>query len=217
MSDKTIIPLFPLPLVVCPGETLPLHIFEERYKEMIAYCRGNENQPSSLFGVSLAYNNKLYSIGCAVKIENIVKEYADGRLDVINTGVKRYKMNEIYKDKAYVRASIDYFDDEDTVQADKKLVKKALKLHKKLNELIKGETIDQDIPEDKQVSFVLAHSAGFDVLQKQRLIEMLGENKRLEFLVEHFEKVLPEIERTEEIKRRVLSNGHFKNLRSSDI
>ncbi len=217
MSDKTIIPLFPLPLVVCPGESLPLHIFEERYKEMIAYCRGNESQPASLFGVSLAYNNKLYSIGCAVKIENIVKEYSDGRLDVINIGMKRYKMNEIYKDKSYVRASIDYFEDDESVDIDPLLVEKAINLHKKLNELIKGEAESQVIPEGQEVSFFLAHSAGFDVLQKQQVIEMLSENKRLEFLIEHFEKVIPEIERTEEIKRRVLSNGHFKNLRSSDL
>lgn len=218
MSDKTILPLFPLPLVVCPGESLPLHIFEERYKEMIAFCRSSESQLESQFGVSLAYNNKLYSIGCSVRIEDIVKEYSDGRLDIINIGVKRYKMVEIFKDKSYVRASIEFFDDEDEdALADSSLVQNAILLHKKLNEIIKGEGKVVEIPSGQKISFALAHSSGLDVLQKQRVIEMISETKRLEFLVEHYEKVLPEIERTEEIKRRILSNGHFKNFRSPDI
>ncbi|MFN3386423.1 MAG: LON peptidase substrate-binding domain-containing protein [Candidatus Thermochlorobacter sp.] len=212
MAEKSIIPIFPLPLVVCPEETLPLHIFEERYKAMIAYCR-SENKP---FGVSLAYNNKLYPIGCAVELEEIVNEYPDGRLDIITVGVMRYKMLEIYKDKPYMRAAVEFFDD-DGEPAEPSLRQRVITLHLKFIELLQGETTVEDYDFNERVSFRVAHSAGFDVLQKQKVLEMTNENKRLELLIEHFEKIIPDIERTEEIKRRVRSNGHFKNLRSFDL
>jgi len=217
MADKNIIPLFPLPLVVCPSEPLPLHIFEERYKAMIAYCRsGMEYGQGKPFGVSLAYNNKLYAVGCTVDLEEIVNEYADGRLDIITTGVMRYRMIEIYKDKPYMQASVEFFDDDDGV-IDPSLRQRAITLHLKLLELINGETTVEDYDSEERASFRIAHNAGFDVLQKQKLLEMTSENARLEFIVEHFERVIPEIERAEEIKRRVRSNGHFKNLRSLDF
>ncbi|RFM25369.1 MAG: ATP-dependent protease [Candidatus Thermochlorobacter aerophilum] len=212
MAEKRIIPLFPLPLVVCPEETLPLHIFEERYKAMIAYCR-KERQP---FGVSLAYNNKLYSVGCTVELEEIVNEYPDGRLDIITVGVMRYRMLETYKDKPYLRAAVEFFDD-DGEPVDPTLRQRVITLHLKFIELLQGETTVEDYDFHERVSFRVAHSAGFDVLQKQKVLEMTNENKRLEMLIEHFEKIIPDIERTEEIKRRVRSNGHFKNLRSFDL
>jgi Lon protease-like protein len=218
MSDKQIIPLFPLPLVVCPGELLPLHIFEDRYKQMIAFCRGqNEDKQTSSFGVSLAYNNKLYNIGCSVRIEEIVKEYGDGRLDITTVGLMRYKMLEIYKDLPYIRASVEFFDDDDPEPFDLMLRERAIALHQRLNELVKGEAIQDDFAHSEQTSFQITHSAGFDVVQKQRILEMTSENQRLHAIVTHFERVIPDIEKAEEIKRRVLSNGHFKNLRSSDI
>ncbi len=217
MADKHIIPLFPLPLVVCPSETLPLHIFEERYKAMIAYCRsGLEYGQAKPFGVSLAYNNKLYSVGCTVSLEEIVNEYADGRLDIITIGAMRYRMLELYKDKPYMQAAVEFFDDDEVV-IDPSLRQRAITLHLKLMELINGETTVEDYDIDERVSFRIAHNAGLDVLQKQRLLEMTSENARLEFIIEHFERIIPEIERTEEIKRRVRSNGHFKNLRSLDF
>jgi Lon protease-like protein len=218
MSDQQIIPLFPLPLVVCPGELLPLHIFEDRYKQMISFCRGqNENGQTSAFGVSLAYNNKLYNIGCSVQIEEIVKEYADGRLDITTLGLTRYKMLEVYKDLPYVRASVEYFDDDELEAVDPMLHERAIALHQRLSELVKGETTESINLYSERASFQIAHSAGFDVVQKQRIMEMTGENQRLQAIITHFERIIPDIEKAEEIKRRVLSNGHFKNLRSFDI
>jgi Lon protease-like protein len=217
MAEKTIIPLFPLPLVVCPTEPLPLHIFEERYKAMIAACRSldgvNRSKP---FGVSLAYNNKLYPVGCTVEIDEIVNEYDDGRLDIITSGVTRYRMSELYKEKPYMQAAVEFFDDEDS-GVDFGLRQRAVALHLKLNELVSGELTIEDMDETDRASFRIVHSAGFDVQQKQKLLEMTSENERLEYIVEHFERVIPEIEHAEEIKRRVRSNGHFKNLRSLDF
>lgn len=218
MPEKPIIPLFPLPLVVCPDEQLPLHIFEERYKEMVAFCRAGDDRGMPIpFGVSLAYNNKLYNIGCAVRLEETVNEYEDGRLDIITLGETRYKMGEVIRDKSYLQASVIYFDDDDTEPVDMALRQKALTLHLKLVELVKGKTDVEGYEPTERASFRIAHSAGLDVMQKQRLLEMTSENERLKEIVAHFERVIPDIERTEEIKRRVLSNGHFKNLRSMDF
>ncbi|ACF12727.1 peptidase S16 lon domain protein [Chloroherpeton thalassium ATCC 35110] len=223
MSQKHIIPLFPLPLVVCPDEKLPLHIFEERYKAMIAYCLGTETvenekgRGEGIFGVSLAYNNKLYSVGCAVKIEEIVKKYDDGRMDIVTVGLKRYRMLELDKESSYIRAEIEYFGDEEADPADVIQRERAIAMHSRLSELVKGQPQQDVFSFNGDVSFKIAHSAGLDVLQKQKILEMTSENARLQALIAHFEKVIPDIEKAEEIKRRVLSNGHFKNLRSFDI
>jgi len=221
MSQKHMIPLFPLPLVVCPDEKLPLHIFEERYKLMIAYCLGDEHVENGggngVFGVSLAYNNKLYSIGCTVKIEEIVKKYDDGRLDLVTIGLTRYRMQELYKDRSYIRADVEFFDDDDSDPVDVIQRERAIAMHSRLSELVKGQPHQEVFSFSGNVSFKIAHSAGLDVLQKQKILEMTSENERLKALITHFEKVIPDIEKAEEIKRRVLSNGHFKNLRSFDI
>lgn len=217
-SQRPTIPLFPLPLVVCPDEQLPLHIFEDRYKDMIAFCRKGDEQGMSLaFGVSLATNNKLYNIGCTVRIEEVATEYDDGRLDVITTGETRYRVHEVFSDKSYKEASVEFFDDDDLAPPEFSLRQKVITLHLKLVELVKGKTDIVNYEPDERASFRIAHSSGLDVLQKQKLLELTSETKRLELLLEHFEKVIPDIERTEEIKRRVLSNGHFKNLRSTDF
>jgi len=217
MPELHLIPLFPLPVVVCPTEPLPLHIFEDRYKQMIADCRremlGDKPLP---FGVSLAYNNKLYTIGCSVEIAEVVNEYPDGQLDIITTGLTRYKMIETYRDRAYMRAQVEYFEDDDH-HVDLLQRERAITLHMKFRELIQGETFVEEYEETDSVSFRIAHSSGFDVLQKQKLLEMRSETERLLFIISYFEKAIPEIERSEEIKRRVRSNGHFKNFDSPNF
>jgi Lon protease-like protein len=212
MSDIQTIPLFPLPLVVCPTEELPLHIFEERYKTMIADCTASDVG----FGVSLIYNNKFYPTGCLCNIEEIVKTYEDGQMDIQTFGYRRYNVRATYKDKPYMTGEVEFFDDPPEMPATG-LRDKAVTLHIKLIEIIKGRTEISGYESVKQVSFQIAHNAGLDVFQKQKLIETRSENSRLKQLIEHFEKIIPDIEKAEEIKRRVNSNGHFKNLRSTDF
>ena len=114
-----LIPLFPLSIVVFPGQHVPLHIFEDRYKEMIADCEAPPDGESSPFGISLATNEgrKMESIGCTVVVEGIGPKYPDGSFAIVGQGRRRYLTRETYGDRAYATARVEYFDDVEEEEA----------------------------------------------------------------------------------------------------
>lgn len=99
--------LFPLDVVLFPEVLLPLHIFEERYKEMIAECL----ESRSAFGVLYAHEDRVESIGCTAEISKVIKRYPDGRIDLVAVGQKRFQVNCFDSEKAYLRASIEFLSD----------------------------------------------------------------------------------------------------------
>ena len=111
--NEEIIPLFPLSIVVFPKQAIQLHIFEDRYKAMIADCRGGElDGGASPFGISLQGEENVRQVGCAVVLQEVLREFADGRLDIICLGARRYRCVEVFEDKSYFTAAVEYFDDE---------------------------------------------------------------------------------------------------------
>ena len=116
------IPLFPLQAVVFPRTRLPLHIFEERYKEMI----GNAIRDHSEFGVVLAKENGIVSAGCTVMVEKVLETYPDGRMDILTRGVRRFEIVELSGEKAYLQAEVSFFDDDDSAPAPAELREQAL-------------------------------------------------------------------------------------------
>ena len=107
-----VIPLFPLPLVVLPGEIVPLHVFEERYKAMIADCRAGSG-PARPFGIALARGKEVHAAGCTVSIVEVMREYEDGRLDIVTVGQTRFRVRELFRDRPYHTAEVEYFGDRD--------------------------------------------------------------------------------------------------------
>ena len=207
MSGKQVIPIFPLPLVVLPGELRPLHIFEERYKQMIAYCRENESN----FGILLSQGGSLSDVGSTVEITRAIHEYADGRLDILTVGRDRFKMIEVYQDLPYFTADVDYFIDvEEAGQPD--LIAEATRKRSILMELISevGWSGQEDV--EPRESFGLANGIQFELEMKQRFLEMTSERERLRALIEHFDAVIPAVEKHREKQRRAGSNGHDKHL-----
>ena len=101
------LPLFPLDVVLFPEMVLPLHIFEERYKEMMAECL-QENSP---FGVLYAHDDKVAMIGCTAEISQVLKQYPDGRLDLVAVGRKRFQVSFFDSEKAYLRARTELLPD----------------------------------------------------------------------------------------------------------
>lgn len=204
MADHPVIPLFPLEIVVFPGQALSLHIFEDRYKLMVAECRANGNQP---FGISLRRDSEVCRAGCAVVIQEILHEYGDGRLDLVAVGQRRFRILETYEDRPYLSAAVEFFDDGEE-EADADLVSQAEERFLQLLSLVGAGA---EMPEVWS-SFHLAYRAGMDLDRRQHLLEMTSENQRLRFLVEYFDQLLPALEQRREMRKRAQSNGRPKSL-----
>ncbi|HEY2013706.1 MAG TPA: LON peptidase substrate-binding domain-containing protein, partial [Bryobacteraceae bacterium] len=108
MSSR-LIPLFPLQVVVFPRTQLPLHIFEDRYKEMV----GAAIEESSEFGIVLAREDGIVNAGCTVVVEKVVERYPDGRMDIVTRGQRRFEIVGLNEDKDYLQGEVTFFDDED--------------------------------------------------------------------------------------------------------
>jgi ATP-dependent Lon protease len=211
MSEHPIIPLFPLSVVVFPGQTLPLHIFEPRYKEMVADCRAAADRGETLpVGISFGQDTTVKrEVGCSVVLEKVLNKYEDGRLDVLTVGHERYRIVEIYQDKAYLTAAVEFFGDEQE-GAEPLQIEEVRRRYERLNELIEADTgarLEFPIPDG---SFQIALAAGLDLEVRQELLEMRSENQRLGTLVEHFDQLIPVLEKRQEEKRKVRSNGHTR-------
>src|SRR5215467_14148505 len=103
-----VLPLFPLQIVVFPRTRLPLHIFEERYKEMVSSAIRDATE----FGVVLAKEEGIVNAGCTVKVEKVLHQYPDGRMDVLTVGQRRFEIQRLNEDRDYLQGEVTYFDDE---------------------------------------------------------------------------------------------------------
>jgi Lon protease-like protein len=185
----SLVPIFPLELVLFPGVPLPLHIFEPRYKEMIAECL-ELKQP---FGVVRASSEGVADIGCTAEILQVTKKYDDGRMDILTRGVDRFEVIEVHEDRSFLQAEITLIQDEPSRPA-RAMVEQAVRLHA---EIAKLAGTDLTGPEEgaSNLSFLLAGSLPLDLDFKQKLLVTLSEAKRLEAVVGYLEAVLPGLRR----------------------
>ncbi|MBN8704308.1 MAG: LON peptidase substrate-binding domain-containing protein [Bacteroidetes bacterium] len=205
------IPLFPLNMVLCPGEITALHIFEERYKEMIMTCLEEDRY----FGIILIHNSELKQIGCTAQVIEIVKKYPDGRMDILIQGVQRFHLLSIDRKKSYLRGMVDYFSDEHH-DVDLILRTRVAVFHLHLLEMAQAPESDK-IYEKPNSSFLMAHSAGLDLEDKQKLLELITENDRLRFLEKHLILLIDKITHYEEVKKLIRANGHAKHFPPIDL
>lgn len=207
MSSIDALPLFPLNLVLYPGEQLPLHIFEERYKELTQYCLGHDVP----FGIVWKEDDTMAEVGTTARIQRVVNEYDDGRMDIAVQGEERFRLLDLRDEKSYYTANVSLLEDEDE-PLDLDLKERVITQHMKLLELA-GRTVRPDLYEDvDKLSYVLARNAVLDGEQKQELLERLSENERIRYLIHHFESLIPRVEQKEDVNRRIRSNGHFKDF-----
>ena len=201
------IPIFPLGIVVYPGENLNLHIFEPRYKQLITECR-NSNKP---FGIPVVLNQKICELGTLVEITEITKQYDNGEMDIKTKGLRVFRVLELLKEipeKLYSGAIVNY--PHNVVAGSKArihaIVEKVKQLHTLLN-------LKKEFSTDHLLSYELAHHVGLTVSEEYELLGLFNEIHREEYLKQHLEKVLPIISEMESLKQRVKLNGHFKNLK----
>jgi Lon protease-like protein len=207
MNPNITIPLFPLGVVLIPDSPLPLHIFEERYKLMINTCLDEQVE----FGIVYFNGNEVSNIGCTARILKVTKRYDDGRMDIITRGAKRFIIHELFDEKAYLQAGIEYFDDIAEIPRDdlKDLASKGLTLLEQLEMLTyTGENRSQVDPEDfKSISFLIAGCEGFTHEEKQKFLEMTSTSQRLDKSVAALENIIQRLKLTAKIKKIIGGNG----------
>jgi Lon protease-like protein len=208
------IPIFPLSLVIYPGETLPLHIFEPRYKQLVKECF-DAKKP---FGIPAVVNNHLQEMGTLVEITEIVKVYDNGEMDIRTQGLQIFRVLEIIKtipDKLYSGAIVNY--PSNTLSApSNELMSKVLAGIKELHRLL-NITKDFKKPEDELKSYDVGHHAGMSLDEEYELLALLQEIQRQEYIKRHLQKVLPMLMEMEHLKEKVKLNGHFRNLSPLDL
>jgi Lon protease-like protein len=205
MSDKPL-PLFPLQVVLFPNSALSLHIFEERYKVLINECVSNNKE----FGIILVNESKMSETGCTATVKDVLQKYEDGRLDIVVQGGRRYKLYRYdYNLAPYTVGFVQYLENSDE-PVDPALAQETIELFNKLVSVVyrqKFEPIPLDIRSD-DLSFLLAQKAGMSLNQRQGLLELVSENKRLQMLREYFIDVIPKLAQLEEVERIIRSDGY---------
>jgi ATP-dependent Lon protease len=202
------LPLFPLDVVLFPEMLLPLHIFEERYKEMIAECL----QGKSPFGVLYSHDDRVETIGCTAEISQVIKRYPDGRLDLVAVGRKRFQVSFFDSEKAYLRASIELLPDSVGAQEpSENLLRQAMDLYTKASKLTGKDDPEEFGPESsvEGLAFNLASSLHLQNEVRQRILEARSEGQRLEELTEHLSALIPLLTERQESVKRAGSNGRM--------
>ena len=207
------IPIFPLNIVVYPGENLNLHIFEPRYKQLINECK-ETNKP---FGIPVVINSKVQEFGTLLELVKVSKEYESGEMDIKTKGIKVFRMLEQIKDipeKLYSGAIVSY--PENYSNGSSGLMKKVMENLRQLHQLIKVEKNFNK--EDKELTaFEIAHHIGLSLEEEYEVLLLQDELQRQEYLKRHLLKAIPMAQGMEQLKEKIKLNGHFKNLSGFDL
>ena len=203
-----LLPLFPLSLVLLPGMPLPLHIFEERYKEMMSDIIPVEGE----FGVVLAKDDGIVNIGCTATVVNIVRKYPDGRLDLLAAGQRRFQIESLDEDRSYLRAKVEYFDDEDVNEVPPELRHKADIALRRLMQIENPESPSDAIEGAAWLSFQIAQLVS-DLDKRQTVLSLRSEVERLEYLVRVVPDHITQRRYITLAKRVAPQNGHAKHIK----
>lgn len=207
------IPIFPLGIVVYPGEQLNLHIFEPRYKQLVQECFSNKKP----FGIPPVIDNKVNDTGTLVQILEISKVYDDGKMDIKTQGQEVFTILEVIKelpDKLYSGAIVNYPANQE--QGNRALMQQIIAAIRQLHQLLK---VEKEFKKADELlwSYDVAHHAGLSIAEEYELLQLLHELQRQEYLKRHLKKVLPVITEMETLKERIQLNGHFKNLSGFEL
>lgn len=187
-----------------PGTDLELHIFEPRYKEMMAECLTNRSE----FGVIRALERGIAEIGCTAEIAKVTKEYSDGRMDLIARGRQRFEVLQVDRERSFLRAEILVVPD-DPADAARPERERAVQAHKEILSLA-GATFDASSAERGTLSFQLAASLPLELDFKQKLLSMPSERERIHELAAYLEGILPGLRRAARAREKAGGNGHAR-------
>jgi Lon protease-like protein len=195
-----LIPLFPLHVVVFPRTRLPLHIFEDRYKEMV----GDAIRDRSEFGIVLVQEDGLVNTGCTVQVEKVLQMYPDGRMDIVTRGLRRFEIVGINEEKAFLQAEVSFFDDDDFAAVPAELREAAL-AHYRTLESLHADGAEPDL-NDSQLSFQLAQGLP-DLNFLNTLLQHRSESERLRQLNRYLAEYLPRQRDIQRVRGLAPTNG----------
>lgn len=206
-----LLPLFPLSVVLLPSMPLPLHIFEDRYKEMM----GDVIAAGSEFGVVLAKDEGIVNIGCTASVVNVLRKYPDGRLDLLAAGQRRFRIESLDQEKQYLRATVEFFDDEDVSDVPTELREKAGAAYRKLADMERPDSdAESDAEKASRLSFYMARFIS-DLDKRQTVLSLRSEVERLQYLVKIVPQYIAQQEHITLAKRVAPQNGHAKHVSGS--
>lgn len=198
----SLLPLFPLPLVLFPETSMPLHIFEDRYKTLFSEL-GNAEE----FGIVLAKDQGIANIGCSAIVQRVLRRYDDGRMDLIALGRRRFRIVNLDDNRAYLRGEVEPLEDSDDTPAPLELKRQVLQA---FAELKTGSD-----PVGEPLSFHVADAID-NVDKRQAVLSIRSEVERLRFLLAVLPQYAAEQARINEAKRIAPLNGHAKHVHTDN-
>jgi Lon protease-like protein len=205
MSLTRDFPLFPLGLVALPSELIPLHIFEDRYKQMIGRCVEDESE----FGIVWLDDDGLRPVGCACEVAEVLERYDDGRIDLIARGTRPFRLDARQDGLPWPAGDVEFLPDRDEpVDAES-----ATQAHEAYAALVREATDrapDQEAI-DALSAYEMAATVDFGLDAKQGLLDLRSETARLRLVTRLFRAAVRRLELSERADARARSNGkvHF--------
>jgi Lon protease-like protein len=203
------IPLFPLNVVLLPGMTLPLHIFEPRYKAMMKTVI----EDVVAFGVVLSREDGIATVGCTALVHRVARTYPDGRMDVITVGESAYRIRAVHKDKEYLEATVDLMTDDFQPGAAAPTAE-LLTLFTDCHLLLHGSPpADMDIDDrsDRLLAYRIASELPLELETLQELLEIRAEAERRIRLITRLNQLLPQLVQIEQMRSKSMANTHGPN------
>jgi Lon protease-like protein len=201
------IPLFPLEVVLFPGMPLPLHIFEQRYRVMVARCVNESLE----IGIILAAETGIVKVGCTAEIVEKLKEYPDGRTDILCEGRALFRVIEILNEREYQEAVVEYWV-EDLLPQDPENENHLIERFQVCHALVFGQPwIASSRDEEISLAFQMAARLPLELEAKQSLLEIPKESARRAFLLQKINELLPQLAQRQRLRQVAGGNGHGLN------
>lgn len=207
MPRPSRIPLFPLDVVLMPGAELPLHIFEPRYKLMIARCLEEQIE----FGIILAANQSIAAVGCTAEIVEKIREYPDGRMDILTKGRLVFHLTELLDEREYYEGAVEYMVDAPATN-DLEQETQLVQIFERCHALLFGQPwTDSFEQEPGTLDYRMAALLPMELEKRQALLEMRSQHARRESVLRWMERFLPKLVALQRARERAGGNGHTLN------
>ena len=200
------LPLFPLELVVFPGAAIPLHIFEQRYREMVGEAEAGGTEFGIVRTIARGDENGIANTGCTVTVESVSHRYPDGRFDVVTRGRRRFRIVSLDEEKAYLRGTVEYFDDEESAHVPGELLNRALEAHERLRREVAND--EKTVPERTSLDLSFRLAEDIDDLDFRSLIlQTRSERERLRMFADFVSGYIPRRQYADYMKKKGATNG----------
>ena len=204
--SAALIPIFPLSIVLFPGQAIPLHIFEPRYREMTGHCI----ETQSPFGIVFIHDGEIARIGCSAMIIKALKVYEDGRSDILTAGQSAFRLLQTHEEKAYLQANIEYLE-EDFTGIDDTVSAELEQLFNRCHRILYEEDAPRFETEGSiSLAYHVASELPIDVAFRQTLLEERSESARQRLLAARLTEWYPQLENRDRVRGKAAGNGHGK-------